>query len=239
MEPTEQPKPRKLSKKHSAFLDEYLRTFNGTRAYMAVYPKASARSARANAAELLAKTSITEEYAKRLKELHMGADEVLRLLADEARGDIGVFMDVSTVGWNIDLLQRDSNGELIRDAAGNVIKKPETKLIKKLKQKVTTIIGKAENGEDREIVETEIELYDAQAAKVHIGKHLKLFTEQVDLHHDGTVTTKADDAERFDRAVSTLADAIRKAVPGESPEPDGEVGTAKPAAVVGAPKPGG
>jgi hypothetical protein len=106
-------------------------------------------------------------------------------LADEARGDIGVFMDVSTVGWNIDLLQRDSNGELVHDAAGNVIRKPETKLIKKLKQKVTTIIGKSEDGEDREIIETEIELYDAQAAKVHLGKHLKLFTDQVDITSGG------------------------------------------------------
>ena len=104
---------------------------------------------------------------------------------DEARGDIGMFMDVSTTGWNIDLLQRDANGELIHDAAGNVIRKPETKLIKKLKQKVTTIIGKAEDGEDREIIETEIELYDAQAAKVHLGKHLKLFTDQVDVTSKG------------------------------------------------------
>ena len=152
---------------------------------MRIYPKAKEQSARARAAELLANISIQTEYERRLNELHMGKDELLKLLADEARGDIGMFMDVSTTGWNIDLLQRDDNGELVHDAAGNVIRKPETKLIKKLKQKVTTIIGKAENGEDREIVETEIELYDAQAAKVHLGKHLKLFTDQVDITSGG------------------------------------------------------
>ena len=183
--PTEQAKPKKLSRKHSAFLDEYLRTFNGTRSYMRVYPKASERSAGVRAAELLGNVRIQAEYERRLKELHMGQDELLKLLADEARGDIGMFMDVSTTGWNIDLLQRDENGELIHDASGNVIRKPETKLIKKLKQKVTTIIGKAEDGEDREIIETEIELYDAQAAKVHLGKHLKLFTDQVDVTSKG------------------------------------------------------
>ena len=71
---------------------------------MRVYPHSSERSARANAAKLLANDSIAEEYAKRLKDMHMGEEEVLKLFADEARGDIGVFMDVSTVGGNIDLL---------------------------------------------------------------------------------------------------------------------------------------
>ena len=206
---------------------------------MRVYPHSSERSARANAAKLLANDSIAEEYAKRLKDMHMGEEEVLKLFADEARGDIGVFMDVSTVGWNIDLLQRDERGDLIHDARGNVIRKPETKLIKKLKQKVTTIIGKAENGEDREIVETEIELYDAQAAKVHIGKHLKLFTDQVDLTTGGKPLEKENDAERYNLAISKLADAIRESVSGESAEPDGEVDTAEQAPMVGAPKPGG
>jgi phage terminase small subunit len=177
--------PKKLSKKHSEFLDEYLRTFSGWRSYKKIYPRSSERSARANAARLLATDNFTAEYERRLNELHMGKDELLKLLADEARGDVGMFMDVTTTGWNIDLLQRDTNGELIHDASGNVIRKPETKLIKKLKQKVTTIIGKAEDGEDREIIETEIELYDAQAAKVHLGKHLKLFTEQVDITSGG------------------------------------------------------
>jgi phage terminase small subunit len=159
---------------------------------MASHPKCKRRNAaQVNGSRALSNTIIRAAIDAKLKERAMGADEVLARLADEARGDIGVFMDVSTVGWNIDLLQRDEKGDLIHDARGNVIRKPETKLIKKLKQKVTTIIGKAENGEDREIVETEIELYDAQAAKVHIGKHLKLFTDQVDLNvKDGHITVR-------------------------------------------------
>lgn len=96
-----------------------------------------------------------------------------------ARSDVGVFMDVSTVGWNIDLLQRDNKGELVYNASGDVVKKPETKLIKKLKQKVTTFIGKKDDSEDREIVETEIELYDAQAALEKIGRHLDLFPNKI------------------------------------------------------------
>ena len=152
-----------LSKKHSAFLDEYLRIFNGTRAYMRVYPKASERSAGVRAAELLGKVSIQEEYAKRLKELHMGADEVLRLLADHARGDMGEFLDVSGMGFNLDLQEAKAKGL--------------TRLIKKVKQKTTIFSAKSESDEDREVHELEIELYDAQAAAEKIGKHLKLFND--------------------------------------------------------------
>ena len=178
-----------LSKKHSAFIDEYLRTFNGTRAYLRVYPRSSVKSARAHAARLVADGNISKAIEERLLELHMGTDEVLKLLADMARSDVGAFMDVSTVGWNIDLLQRDDKGELIHDAGGNVVKKPETKLIKKLKQKVTTFIGKKEDSEDREIVETEIELYDAQAALEKIGRHLDLFPNKMDVTSKGEKLT--------------------------------------------------
>jgi phage terminase small subunit len=190
--------PGKLTDQQKLFVLEYLECWNATQAYMASHPKCKRRSAaQVNGSRALSNTIIRAQIDEKLKERAMGANEVLARLADEARGDIGVFMDVSTVGWNIDLLQRDSNGELIRDAAGKVIRKPETKLIKKLKQKVTTIIGKAENGEDREIVETEIELYDAQAAKVHIGRHLKLFTDQVDVTSGGKriVVDMLDDAD--------------------------------------------
>jgi hypothetical protein len=156
-----------LSRKHSAFLDEFLRTFNGTRSYMRVYPHSSERSARANAAKLLANDSIAEEYAKRLKDMHMGEEEVLKLFADHARGDMGEFLDVSGMGFNLDLQEAKKRGL--------------TKLIKKVKQKTTIFLAKKESDEDREVHELEIELYDAQAAGEKIGRHLKLFTDQVEL----------------------------------------------------------
>jgi hypothetical protein len=53
------------------------------------------------------------------------------------------------------------------------------------------------------------------------------------------IEPKADDADRFDRAISTLADALREALPRESGEPDGAVGAAEPPAVAGTPEPGG
>ncbi len=173
-----------LSKKHSAFIDEYLRCFNGTWAYLRVYPHVSKRSARASAARLLATVSVTEAIKQRLQELHMGADETLKLLADMARGDMGEFLDVSGMGFNLDLQDAKARGL--------------TKLIKKVKQRTTTYLAKKESEEDREVHDLEIELYDAQAALEKIGRHLDLFPNKVDVTSGGQAITfviERDDGE--------------------------------------------
>ena len=156
-----------LSKKHSAFVEEYCHLFNGTQAYLRVYPHSSKRSAGANASRLIETDSIKQAIGARLKELHMGEDEVLKLFADHARGDMGEFLDVSGMGFNLDLQEAKARGL--------------TRLIKKVKQKTTIFMAKRESEEDREVHELEIELYDAQAAAEKIGRHLKLFTDQVEL----------------------------------------------------------
>lgn len=67
-----------------------------------------------------------------------------------------------------------------------------------------------------------------------------LLKDEVDLTSGGLpIEPKADDAERFDRAILTLAHALRKSLPGESPEPDNGVVSTERTAVDGAPKPGG
>lgn len=43
----------------------------------------------------------------------------------------------------------------------------------------------------------------------------------------GPIETKQVDDERFNRAISTLADAIRESIPGEGAKKDGEVGATK------------
>jgi len=171
-----------LSKKHSAFVDEYLRLFNGTRAYMRIYPRASARSAGVNAAKLLGSASVSEAIKERLKEAHVGADEVLKILADMARGDIGEFLSKEGAGFDIDLKDAKARGL--------------TKLIKRIKQKTTIFLAKGESGEDREVHDLEIELYDAQAAAEKIGRHLDLFPNKLDLTSKGdkiTVTFVKDE----------------------------------------------
>jgi len=178
-EATEELKP--LSKKHQLFVDQYfLCNFNGTEAYMRVYKPNTRASARANAADLLADTSIAAAVSTRLSEVHMSADEALELLAGMARGDLSDFMELTTNGFNISLVNKGEDGELQP--------KPNTRLIRKIKQKTTTIIGKKESDDDKEIHETEIELYDAQSALEKILRVHGKFTEKVEVNNKGAVT---------------------------------------------------
>jgi hypothetical protein len=143
-------KKRNLSLKHEVFVSAWCSCFNGTDAYQIAYPKASRATARANAADLLANTDIQEEIRDRLAKIHMGSDEALSILAVHARGDIGQLMDITPLGFSLDMQKAKDLGL--------------TKLIKKVKQRVVTHIAKSESDEDREVVDLEIELYDSQAA---------------------------------------------------------------------------
>jgi hypothetical protein len=151
-----------LSKKHQRFVNEYLKRWNGTRAYMAVYTKATEETARANASDLLSKTNISAVIAERIKESQMSADEAMEILAAHARGDMGQFAN--------------GLGGLDFDAAKEA---GLTRLVKKYKQRTTTKIGKGANDDDTETHDLEIELYDAQAAAEKI---LKIHGKFVDRH---------------------------------------------------------
>jgi len=142
-----------LNKAQQVFVSEYLICLNGTEAYSRAYPKAKRDSARACAADLLANPSVRAEITARLAEYHMGADEALKLQADIARGDITAFL---TPLGNLDINKLRENG------AGRIVKK--------LKQKTVTKIGKTDKDEDTEILETEIELYPADVAQERILK---------------------------------------------------------------------
>lgn len=141
---------KKLSTRHQVFVDEYLKCWNATDAYQKAFPKANRNTARNNGARLLADASIQAEIQARLAEIHMGADEALKLLADQARGDVAQLMDVSGMGFNLDMQKAQEAGL--------------TKLIRKVKQKTTTYLAKGESDEDREVTELEIELYSAKDA---------------------------------------------------------------------------
>lgn len=88
----------------------------------------------------------------------MSADEALKLMTDIARGDIG---DVIDNFGSVDMIEARKKGK--------------TKLIKKLRQRTITKIGKNKSDPDEEIHETEVEFYPADSAirdilKIH-GKY--------------------------------------------------------------------
>jgi phage terminase small subunit len=144
MSETEQTE-KKLTNKQRIFIDEYLRSFNATRA--AIKAGYSEKTARSIGCENLTIPDIKREIDARIAESHMGADEALKLLADMARGDIGELVDDNGL---LDLRQAREKGM--------------TKLMRKIKQKTITHIGKSETDGDTEITEIEFEMYSAKDA---------------------------------------------------------------------------
>jgi phage terminase small subunit len=157
-----------LTNKRKAFVSQYVKDFNATRAAKAA--GFSEKTAYSQGQRLLKIVEVADSIRDHIE---MSADEVKSRLADMARGDMADLMGVSTCGFTINLMVDDGNG--------NKIVNPKTKLIKKIKQKATTYLAKKEDDEDREIIETEIELYDAQAALALLGRYHKLFTDKTEL----------------------------------------------------------
>lgn len=173
---------RKLTNKQRVFIDEYLRCFNASEA-----ARRAGYTSKANVigSQLLANPNIKAEIQARLAEVHMSADEALKLTADIARGDVAQLMEVSSVGFNLDMSKAQAAGL--------------TGLIKKVKQKTVTYLAKKESEEDREVTELEIELYDRQAALRDILKiHGKFIEKHEHTGKDGEPLTikivKASDA---------------------------------------------
>lgn len=196
----------KLSKADEVFVSEYLLGFNATAAYKKAHPSVKDTTAASNGWKLLRKAEIQVAIKERLDEVHMGADEALKLLADIARGDVGDF--VNNFG-GVDITEARKSGK--------------TKLIKKIKTKTITINGKQE---DREIVEEEIELYPADAALRDILKVHGKFKERIDVTSGGEKIEPIDN-ERFNRAITTLADALGEILYGTSGKQNSEMDTAK------------
>jgi phage terminase small subunit len=169
--------PRKLTNKREAWIREYLVCWNATEAARRV----GFGSPNTQGPRLLLDVSIREEIKRILSEKLMSSDEVLTRLADIARGDLADLMDVAPSGFTLQLMTKDENG--------NLIVNPKTKLIKKIKQKVTTRLAKNEDQEDSETIETEIELYSAHDALRDLGRYHALFTDKTDLTSGGDKIT--------------------------------------------------
>lgn len=152
-----------LSVKQQLFVDSYLATFNATKSALAA--GYSDKTAYSQGARLLKNAEIAAAISERLTETAMSADEVLMRLADQARGDLGDFLD------DDGLFDMDK----VRQAK-------KTGLIKKFKTK-RTVRTIAE--QEIESTEVEFELYDAQSALVHIGKYHALWTEKQELTGKG------------------------------------------------------
>jgi phage terminase small subunit len=153
--------------KRERFIAEYLVDYNATQA--AIRAGYSKKTAKSIGQQLLTFPDVKDAIDAKT----MSKNEVVVRISDIGKGDIADLLDITTTGYSFKLLVDDGNG--------NKIVNPKTKLIKKIKQKVTTILGKSENGEDKEIIDTEIELYSALDALGLLGKYHKIFTDKFEV----------------------------------------------------------
>jgi phage terminase small subunit len=157
-----------LTNKRKVFVDEYLKDCNATQAAL----RAGYGSPNSQGPRLLLNVGIQDEIKKRLAEKAMGADEVITRLTSMARGDMGDFMDIESMSYRLNLEKAKELGL--------------THLIHKIKER--TVMTSNKDGEETETHTLEIELYDAHAALVDLGRFHKLFTDNVDNRYpDGQI----------------------------------------------------
>jgi len=178
-----------ITVKNQLFISEYLKDLNATQA--AIRAGYSEKTAYSIGQEILKKPEIKAVIDEQIKQKIMSSEEILQRLSDIARGDVSELMAISSVGFNFHLLEEDEDG--------NRIPNPKNKLIKRIKQKVTTINGK--NGDDREIIETDLELLDQQAALNTLAKYRGLL---VDKHEVSGPNGGAIPLEMFEKAVGKV-----------------------------------
>jgi phage terminase small subunit len=191
--------PIKLSHKQKLFVEAYLRTWNATQS--AIEAGYSKKTAGAIGSENLTKLEIKAEIDRRVSEKIMSANEVMTRLSDIARASHMPFVRFSEDGF-VYFNFADPEAQKYF----HLIKKIKTKRQRKLNG----------HGDDAEMWEgewVEVELYDAQAALLTMAKYHNLITDKVDITSNGE---KILDDKQIDRAISTLADAIGKVLPGES-----------------------
>jgi len=156
---------------HRVFLAHYLRTFNAAEsARLAGY--AGAGGARATGNILLRSPRIKAAIEEHLKDIYMPIVEMKARISEHARGSMESFLDVDDDSGDVafNFKKAKDHGALM------LLKKFETK---------ESFIPQGKGEMPIRVVQTKIELYDAQDALVQIGKLEGLFKEHVVVDSSG------------------------------------------------------
>ncbi len=144
---------------------------NGVEAAKASGYRGDRKALAVRSAEMLNDPAVRAEIDSRIEKAGTDQEEVLGIMVQHMRGDMGDFINIRPDGYaSIDLVRARDFGRL--------------NLIRKFKEKVR--IDK-EGCEERTY---EIELYDAQTATALVGKALGMFVERKQVE----VVKKTDDA---------------------------------------------
>lgn len=128
----------------------------------------------------------------------MGATEVLGRLAQQGRINIAEFFTVKDVPF------RDGEGEFVRDADDNIM----TQQVHEINWETVNRYGHLVKSITPTRYGPKLELHDGQAALVHTGKALKLFTDNIDLTSAGKPLQNTENMndEQFRSSLGQLAE---------------------------------
>lgn len=179
---------RGLTNKQKVFIEEYLSCWNASEAAR----RAGYKNPRMSGSENLTKPDVAAEIKQRISEKAMSADEVLTRLADQARANLGCFYKL-VEEWTFyplptyDILDAQevddtSDPDSPVKRISYFVRHVAIDMDKLIDPRYSHLLHKVSDSPKGGI---EIELYNAQAALIQLGKHHKLFTDQVE--HSGTV----------------------------------------------------
>ena len=226
------------------FVDEYFKNnLKATLAYQTVYGVEDYWVAAANASRLLKNAKVAEEIERRLKANQMGADEVLSHLSEQARSDMGDFFEIREE-W----MYHPLDSYEILDAREEIDESNPDKPVRRINYLVRHVVLNTDRLKDpryshllHKFSDSKngmgIEIYNKQTALQTLAKISGLIVDRADITSGGE-PIKADDV-GLNRAVSTLADAIREALSGADASGSGVVDAAEPPTVAGPAEPGG
>jgi len=194
-----------LTKNELAFIVAYFEcNMNGTRAYMKLHPKSSYNAAKSSAHDILTKPYLKAEITRILSERAMSAEEAIARMGAIAKADLYPFIRIDADGFAyFNLSDVEAQEHLY------LIKEMETKRERRIDGK----------GEDAEVWEGEwvkVKLHDAYIALRDIAKMHGKLTEKVDVTSNGETIVNEEGNARIDRAISTLADAVRESISSSS-----------------------
>lgn len=190
---------QKLTKKQQIFVREYVVDFNGTRA--AVSAGYSKKTAEAAASRLLrnvkVRAAIDGDTAERCEKLGLEADSVLGELAKLGFANMLDYIKITDGEAYIDF------SALNRDQAAAI-------------QEITSETYREETGEYKEgkpvkrtVKRTKFKLFDKRGSLELLGRHLKLFTDKIDLNAKINGNVKLDASQRLERVRELLSRAIK------------------------------
>lgn len=231
---SEQEKADRLTNKQKVFVAEYLKTWNASEA--ARRAGYSEKTAYAIGSKLLRNVEVKALIDACLAEIQMSADEAIVRNTQVGRGNLGDFFRVvdewtffplpssEILEYKEVVEETDDEDKPARTRTSYRVRRVVLDVDKLVDPRYSHLVKKFSDSPKNGLG---VELYDAQAARKLAMQLAGRLTEHVDLTSNGEkLETKVDD-ERFDRAISTLADALRDSLSGTGKQSNGEMGTTK------------